>query len=129
MGFFIGMSTRTSLNLAVKAGMRAIASESDPFLVHTVHLLLDNLTPDIRAQANGVVKFLRTEASKLQNIKKIRDRLNTLVKVFEALYHKLDDKRQHGVPYEIPPEVVDLFLAIENHHLIMKHEKQKRLIH
>jgi len=41
----------------------------------------------------------------------------------------LDDKRQYGVPYEIPPVLDDLFLAIDEHHFGMKHQKQKRQNH
>lgn len=129
MGFFIGMSVRTGLDIAIKSGMHAIASEKDPFLLRSVNLLFANLPPDIGNQAKGVVQFLRSEASKLQSTKKVKERLNILVKKFESLFYTLDlhsDKRRE-IPYQMPSEVYDLFKAVQEHHYLRMHQRGLQL--
>jgi hypothetical protein len=136
LGLFIGVGVRTGLNLTIKAGMHALASEEDRFLPRVVHLWFANMPPDIARQANGVLKFLRTEASALQSTKNVQERLTTLVRGFDALFHKLDleendtgqalRQMHNPPPYQMPPAVHALWHAILEHQQIRLREDKQR---
>ena len=117
-GFFMGMTTRTGINLAIKAGMHALASEKDEFLAHTVRLFFANLPPDISAQADGVVRFVRAEARQLQSTSNVQARLRAVVEKLKALFYTLDPHANRGrpIPYEMPREVYALLAAVQKHH-------------
>jgi hypothetical protein len=119
MGLIIGGSVSAGVNLLIKAVMHAVASESDPFLSDAVHLWFANLPPDIAGQADGVIQYLRAEASALKSTRQVRERLTMLVRDLEALFHKLDVEEEADTgrpPYEMPPAVYDLLHAVVEHH-------------
>jgi hypothetical protein len=122
MGLFIGVGVRTGINLTIRAGMRAFASEDDHVLPHAVHLWFANMPPDIASQANGVIQLLRNEARTLQSTKNVQERLTNLVSGFDALFHKLDIEenktkaaRHDPPPYQMPPAVYALWHAVVEH--------------
>jgi hypothetical protein len=136
MGLIIGGSVSAGVNLLIKAVMHAVASESDPFLSDAVHLWFANLPPDIAGQADGVIQFLRSEASALKSTRKVRERLTMLVRDLEALFHKLDveeeEPKMGRPPYQMPPAVYDLLHAVVEHHRmrIRAHNHQRlRAVH